>query len=260
MLVLKNVKSNESIGVMKRIFDLGYDILQNEMNNLQLDCDTAFNLCVLYYNEFYHSEYNLNNMSEYDAIMNFYNHDETFLREWVKRINLMFNICSYYEYVFSFDVETMELCVKKDKIEYRYFTMAEFALGWITNLIKTSKEIGFKKIKIWSDEDLNRLRNMGGLSIPKEELTMEKKNRKYFVLSAEEGDISILSICNNYTEACESLKKEVYAYRDKIIKIGKYSKDDLKINIEDNICVLPYANITLPDDTIVYFMVNHLNI
>ena len=186
MLVLKNVGSNESIGAMKRVFDLGYDILQNEMNNLKLDCDTAFNLCVLYYNEFYHSSYNLNNMSEYEAIMDFYNDDETFLREWVKRIQLIFQICQYYDYTLSFDVHTMELCIKNNIIEYRYSTIAEFALGWMIHLLNTNKETGYPKFKVWTDEDLNRLREMGGLPIPKDKEQIQVSfNFEFFVSDKE---------------------------------------------------------------------------
>ena len=71
MLVLKNVKSDETIGVLKSIFTLGYDILQYQLNKLDIPCDIAFNLCVLYYNEFYHSEYN-KNASEYDEMEEFF--------------------------------------------------------------------------------------------------------------------------------------------------------------------------------------------
>lgn len=187
MLVLKNVGSNESIGAMKRVFDLGYDILQNEMNNLHLDCDTAFNLCVLYYNEFYHSEYNLNNMSEYDAIMDFYNDDETFLREWVKNIQLIFQICQYYEYDMYFDMELMSICIYNESKKYNnpsewkyyYNTMAEFALGWITTCIKTND-----KLTVWTNEDLNRLRNMGGLPIPEDKI-QNSFNFEFFVKDEE---------------------------------------------------------------------------
>ena len=158
MLVLKNVGSNKTIGVMKRVFDLGYDIIQNEMNNLEVDCDTAFNLCVLYYNEFYHSKYNKNNMSEYSALTDFYNDDEIFLREWLKRIQLMFQICQYYEYTLSFDVENMKICLfnnsKKyynpSQFQYNYNTIEEFALGWITTCIQTNN-----KLTVWTNEDLN---------------------------------------------------------------------------------------------------------
>ena len=166
MLVLKNVGSNKSIGVIKRIFDLGYDILQYQLNKLDVDCDTAFDLCVLYYNEFYHSEYNRNG-SEYDEIEEFFTDDTISFEEWLKRISLMFQICQYYEYTLSFDVQTMKICIENKEHIYFYNTMSEFALGWMIHLLNTNKETGYPKFKIWSDDDLNRLREMGGLFMHK---------------------------------------------------------------------------------------------
>ena len=170
MLVLKNVGSNESIGVLKRVFDLGYDILQYQLNKLDIDCDTAFNLCVFYYNEFYHSEYN-NNASEYDEMEDFYTNDKISFDEWLKRIQLIFQICQYYEYNVYFDIDNMKICICNEskkyctpsQYQYHYNTIAEFALGWITTCINTND-----KLTVWTDEDLNRLRNMGGLPIPKD--------------------------------------------------------------------------------------------
>lgn len=162
MLVLKNVGSNESIGVMKSIFTLGYDILQYQLNKLDIPCDIAFDLCVLYYNEFYHSEYN-NNASEYDEMEEFFTNDTISFDEWIKRISLMFDICLYYEYKLCFDCESMKICAINDKSSYHYNTMAEFALGWILPLINTNTEIGLPKAKIWTQEDIKRLREMAGL-------------------------------------------------------------------------------------------------
>ena len=189
MLILKNVGCNESIGVIKRVFDLGYDIIQNEMNNLEVDCDTAFNLCVLYYNEFYHSEYNKNNMSEYSALTDFYNDDKISLDEWLKRIQLMFQICQYYEYTLSFDVERMKICIcneskryyKPSEYQYHYNTMSEFALGWITTCITTND-----KMTVWTNEDLNILRKMSGLPIPKDKNQIQDSfNFEFFVTDEE---------------------------------------------------------------------------
>ena len=163
MLVLKNVGSNESIGVMKRVFDLGYDILQYRLNKLEVDCDTAFTLCVLYYNEFHHSEYN-KNASEYDEIEDYFTNDEISIEEWLKRIQLIFQICQYYDYDLSFDVKSMKIRIDKDKDDfYEYRTISEFALGWIPRLINTNTPQGIKNFKIWKDEYLNRLREMAGV-------------------------------------------------------------------------------------------------
>ena len=179
MLVLKNVGSNESIGVMKSVFTLGYDILQKELDTIFCDCDESFNLCVLYYNEFYHSEYNDQNISEYEAVVKFKNNNEVSIEEYLKRIQLIFQICQYYEYTLSFDVHTMELCVKNNTIEYRYSTIAEFALGWIIICIKTND-----KLTVWTDEDLNRLREMGGLPIHKDKI-QDSFSFEFFVTDKE---------------------------------------------------------------------------
>lgn len=163
MLVLKNVGSNESIGAMKRVFDLGYDILQYRLNKLEVDCDTAFTLCVLYYNEFYHSEYN-KNASEYDEIEDYFTNDEISIEEWIKRIQLIFQICQYYDYDLSFDINSMKIRIDKDKDDfYEYRTISEFALGWIPHLINTNTPQVIKKFKIWTDDDINKIREMAGI-------------------------------------------------------------------------------------------------
>lgn len=188
MLVLKNVGSNESIGVLKSIFTLGYDILQYQLNKLDIPCDIAFNLCVLYYNEFYHSEYNRNG-SEYDEIEEFFTDDKISIEEWIKRIQLMFQICQYYEYTLFFDVENMQICLfnysKKyynpSQFKYNYNTIEEFALGWTTTCIQTNN-----KLTIWTNEDLNRLRSMGGLPIPKDKNQIQDSvNFEFFVTDEE---------------------------------------------------------------------------
>lgn len=183
MLVLKNVGSNETIGVMKRIFDLGYDILQKELDKYFIDCDTAFNLCVLYYNEFYHSDYNRNG-SEYDEITEFFTDDKVSFDEWLKRISLMFQICQYYELELGFDFQTMTIYAENKGYLYHYKTMSEFALGWMIHLLNTNKETGFSKFKVWSDDDLNRLREMGGLPIPKDKI-QDLFNFEFFVTDKE---------------------------------------------------------------------------
>lgn len=188
MLVLKNVESNESIGVMKSVFTLGYDILQYQLNKLDIACDTAFDLCIFYYNEFYHSKYN-NYASEYDEMEDFYTNDTISFNEWLKRISLMFQICQYYEYTLSFDVENMKICLYNNSKEYynpseyqyHYNNMGEFALGWITTCIRTNN-----KLTVWTDEDLNRLREMGGLPIPKDkEQIQDSFNFEFFVTDKE---------------------------------------------------------------------------
>lgn len=188
MLTLKNVGSNKSIGVLKRIFDLGYDILQYQLNKLDIDCDTAFNLCVFYYNEFYHSECN-NNASEYDEMEDFYTNDKISFDEWLKRIQLIFQICQYYEYNVYFDIDNMKICICNEskkyytpsEYQYHYNNMAEFALGWIIKCINTND-----KLTVWSDEDLNRLRSMGGLHIPKDKNQIQDSfNFEFFVTDKE---------------------------------------------------------------------------
>lgn len=183
MLVLKNVGSNESIGVLKSIFTLGYDILQYRLNKLNIPCDIAFNLCVLYYNEFYHSEYNRNG-SEYDEIEEFFTEDTVSFDEWLKRISLMFQICQYYEFELGFDFQTMTIYTENKGCLYHYKTMSEFALGWMIHLLNTNKETGFPKFKIWSDDDLNRLREMGGLPIAKDKI-QDLFNFEFFVTDKE---------------------------------------------------------------------------
>ena len=179
MLVLKNVGFNESIGVMKSIFTLGYDILQNELDTIFCDCDESFNLCVLYYNEFYHSEYNDQNISEYEAVVKFKNNNEVSIKEYLKRIKLMFQVCQYYKYTLSFDVHTMELCVENKEYKYHYNTMSEFALSWIEKCIKIND-----KFNAWTDEDLNRLRKMGGLPIPKDKI-QDSFSFEFFITNKE---------------------------------------------------------------------------
>lgn len=187
MLVLKNVGSNESIGVMKSVFNLGYDILQYRLNKLDIDCDTAFNLCVLYYNEFYHSEYN-KNASEYDEIEDYFTNDKVSIEEWVKRIALMFQICQYYEYTLSFDVSNMTICIYNEskkyynpsEYQYHYNTIAEFALGWITTCIKTNE-----KLTVWKESDLKRLKEMAGLPIYEPHNPKESFGFEFFVTDKE---------------------------------------------------------------------------
>jgi hypothetical protein len=189
MLVLKNVGSNKSIGVIKRVFDLGYDILQKELNKLDIDCDESFNLCVLYYNEFYHSEYNDKNISEYEAMVKFKNNNEVSIEEWLKRIQLMFQICQYYEYTLSFDIENMKICLFNDskkyynpsQFQYNYKTIEEFALGWIITCIQTNN-----KLTVWTNEDLNRLKSIGGLPISKDKNQIQDFfNFEFFVTDEE---------------------------------------------------------------------------
>ena len=88
---------------------------------------------------------------------------------------------------------------------------------------------------------------------------MEKKNRKYFVLSAEEGDIDILSVHDNYAKACERLKIELYAYRDKIIETGRYDHEDIRTEINYD-CVAPYGEISIPNNIGVCFVVKKFDI
>lgn len=196
MLVLKNVKSDESIGVLKSIFTLGYDILQYQLNKLDIPCDIAFNLCVLYYNEFYHSEYN-NNASEYDEMEEFFTNDTISFDEWLTRISLMFQICQYYEYTLSFDVSNMKISITneankyydKSRYNYNYNTMSEFALGWITTCITTND-----KMTVWTNEDLNILRKMAGLPIPKNQV-QKSLNFEFFV---EDNEIESGLYINRY--------------------------------------------------------------
>ena len=198
MLVLKNVKSDETIGVLKSVFTLGYDILQHKLNKLDIPCDIAFNLCVLYYNEFYHSEYN-KNASEYDEMEEFFINDTISFEEWLKRISLMFQICQYYEYTLSFDVSNMKISITNEvnkyynksqyNYNYNYNTMSEFALGWITTCITTND-----KMTVWTNEDLNILRKMAGLPIPKNQV-QKSLNFEFFV---EDNEIESGLYINRY--------------------------------------------------------------
>lgn len=83
--------------------------------------------------------------------------------------------------------------------------------------------------------------------------------KKYFVLRAEEGDISILSVHDDYDEACKNLKTEVYAYRDKIIETGHYDSEYIKTEIIYN-GIAPYGEISIPNDTGVWFVVQKFDI
>lgn len=260
MLVLKNVGSNESIGVIKRVFDLGYDILQKELDAIFCDCDASFNLCVFYYNEFYHSEYNDKNISEYEAMINFKNNNEVSIEEWLKRIQLMFQICQYYDYTLYIDIQTMTIYVENKEYKYWYNTMSEFASNWIVRLIDTNKEIGFNKFKHWTDKDINRLREMEGIkkqtftNLNKEELVM----KKYFVLCSEDGNNSILSCHDTYKEACTRLKEEAYSYKEEAIKNRYYLEEDIKVSVDYD-TILPSAELVFPDGS-VYMNIYKFNI
>jgi hypothetical protein len=230
MLVLKNVGSNESIGVIKRVFDLGYDILQKELNKLDVDCDKAFTLCVLYYNEFYHSAYNNMNISEYEAIVEFFKNNKTQISEWDKRIQLMFQICQYYEFELGFDFQTMTIYAENKGYKYHYNTMSEFALGWIVRLLNTTQEIGYPKFKIWTDDDLNRLREMGRLI--HQDVVKDSFNFEIFVTDKE---IELELYINRYKiedddELCQAIDDCEMDTNDYVIATFKPT-DNISFNI-----------------------------
>jgi hypothetical protein len=229
MLVLKNIGSNESIGVLKSIFTLGYDILQYQLNKLDIPCDIAFNLCVLYYNEFYHSEYNRNG-SEYDEIEEFFTDDTISFDEWLKRISLMFQICQYYEFELGFDFQTMTIYAENKGYKYHYKTMSEFALGWIARLLNTTQEIGYPKFKIWSDDDLNRLREMGRLI--HQDVVKNSFNFEIFVTDKE---IELELYINRYKiedddELCQAIDDCEMDTKDYLIATFKPT-DNISFNI-----------------------------
>ena len=55
------------------IFVLGYDLLQSELNDRELDVDTAFYVCHQVYNDFLLSDYNDETKSEYECLDGFIN-------------------------------------------------------------------------------------------------------------------------------------------------------------------------------------------
>lgn len=55
------------------IFVLGYDLLQSELNERNLDIDTAFYVCHQVYNDFVLSDYNDRKRSEYECMEEFIN-------------------------------------------------------------------------------------------------------------------------------------------------------------------------------------------
>ena len=50
------------------IFILGYDLIQDTLNEFEMPCDRAFEICKKAYDSFLKSEYNDHSKSEYDCL------------------------------------------------------------------------------------------------------------------------------------------------------------------------------------------------
>lgn len=142
---------NVSKGDFLNVFSLGYDVLQDVLNTLDIDNDTALDLCTLIYNEFLHSEENKNtSYSEYEALSiyaeNHYSSTRDFMN-FEKKVNLMNKLCSISNRFIKYDFENMCLMIvnKQDQVITCYDTISDFFKSYMQyvtdfNFIKMLKE------------------------------------------------------------------------------------------------------------------------
>lgn len=160
---VKNVSKKD----MLNLFSLGYDILYDVLNTLDMDIDTAFDLCVLVYNEFLHSEeIKDESYSEYAALLNYAENHYSTTRDFMnfeKKVNLMNQLCIISNRSIKYDFENMCLMIvnKQDQVITCYDTISDFFKSYMQyvtdfNFIKMLKE------KI-SEEELYLLKKESGV-------------------------------------------------------------------------------------------------